>query len=564
MKLKPHSLFVDTFIIGLIGAFSAQIFIFLLHFFQHISNMLIHNTFLTNICDKYGLPHGVILVFVITTGGLISGLLVYLFAPEAEGHGTDTVVRAFHRTGGYLRPVVVPIKILASAITIGTGGSAGKEGPTALFSAGIGSIYSDWRNVSWKKRQIFVLIGMASGLSAVFKAPLGTSFFAVEVLYMSTEIESRELIYVLFGPLVAYVMSCYIFGWEDIFTFPQNLFLDSYKDYILVALLGIISGFVSVFLPNFFYTTRDFFRKLSVNPIFKPAIGAFIVGIIGVYFPQVLGGGYEPIQQAINGEFIAKMALFLLVAKILAFTFTVASGGSGGVFAPTLFIGAMVGVIFASLLHIEVTPYVLIAMAAVFGAAARTPLAAIIMVLEMSGGYNLLPVTLLGVLSAFVTHNFLSKKLNVKYVSLYEAQLINSSYSIINQIERLKDILICNSQIFGFDIQKIRNENLITLLENGNPIEVGENKYVYFGSFKRRAKLQLKEGVKHYKGAYVLYIFRNGNWYNPNEINMLIPNDQVLLYGSKNDIMKIRHDFKPVSNIFSKLKMQEEKIEKVD
>ncbi|WP_456488199.1 chloride channel protein, partial [Caminibacter pacificus] len=401
-----RSIFIDTFLIGLIGAFAAQVFLLLLDLVKSVSNYIIHNQYLINLAESLHVTPSILIVVVITIGGLISGFLVYKFAPEAEGHGTDTVIRAFHRTGGYLRPIVVPIKIITSAITIGTGGSAGKEGPTALFSAGVGSIYSDWKKVSWRDRQIYVLIAMASGLSAVFKAPLGTSFFAVEVLYISTEIESRDLIYILFGPLIAYTVTGYLFGWNPIFIFPDNLMVTTINDYFYIVILGILSGFIGFLMPNIFYYTRDFFRSLKINPIFKPALGAFLVGILGMYLPQVLGGGYEVIQEAIDGKLVGFFVLLLFLGKIYAFTFTVASGGSGGVFAPTLFIGAMFGAFFAYIFHLNMAVFVLIAMASVFGAAARTPLAAIIMILEMSGGYSLLAPTMFGVLAAFVTHNY--------------------------------------------------------------------------------------------------------------------------------------------------------------
>ncbi|WP_457561109.1 chloride channel protein [Caminibacter sp.] len=561
LKIK-RSILIDTFLIGFIGAVSAQVFLFLLDTVKKISNYINNNPYLIEIAKNLNISPSVLIVFTITLGGLISGFLVYKFAPEAEGHGTDTVIRAFHRTGGYLRPIVVPIKIIASAITIGTGGSAGKEGPTALFSAGIGSIYSDWKKVSWRDRQIYVLIAMASGLSAVFKAPLGTSFFAVEVLYISTEIESRDLIYILFGPLVAYTLTGYFFGWHPIFTFPDTLMLTSLWQYVDVVVLGIISGILGFFLPNIFYYTRDFFRSLKINPIFKPAIGAFFVGIIGIYLPYILGGGYQTIQAAIDGKLIGMFVLFLLLGKIAAFVLTVGSGGSGGVFAPTLFIGAMLGAFFASIFHLNIAVFVLIAMAAVFGAAARTPLASIIMVLEMSGGYDLLAPTMFGVLAAFVTHNVMNKTFKPKYVSLYEAQLLNSNFSVINQIEKLKDILVCEAQTFGFDLKRVKNDTLITLLENGRPIKVGENKYVFFGTFHENEKLELEGKFKKYKGAYVLYVFRNGEWLHAMEIDEIKKGDDVLLYGGYDTIFKIKDEFTPVSEIFSKLKLQEELIEK--
>jgi CIC family chloride channel protein len=559
-------LLIDTFLIGIIGSACAQVFIILLHFIskfslEYLVGYLPQDTI--KLLESYshsGIINNYWLIVVIVSGGLISGFLVYTFAPEAEGHGTDTVIRAFHRKGGYIRAVVVPVKILASAITIGTGGAAGREGPTALFSAGIGSMYAGWRKVGWKRRQIFVLIGMASGLSAVFKAPLGTSIFAIEVLYANNEFETKELIYLLFGPLIAYMITGFLFGWEPIFHIPHISYI-SFQVYMQVVLLGIISGIVAFILPNLFYRTRDFFRELPLQASLKPAFGALLVGVIAIYFPEVLGGGYGFIQESINGNMVGWFVLSLMVAKMFAFSFTVGSGGSGGVFAPSLFIGAMLGAFVASVLHAPSAVFVIIAMAAVFGAAARTPLATIIMVVEMTGGYTLLAATTLGVLSAYVVHNVLIRKLNPKYISLYEAQLLSKEYSISYQMEKVRDILVCHAKILNLKRAVIQREDIIKLLEEGHCVEVGENKYVFFGTFTK--KVQLKDGdlFKTYKGANVLYVFRNGNWLHNSVLTSIINEDEVLMIASKEVVQRIKNEFIPISQTFSKLRMQSEEIQ---
>ena len=408
---KDIQLFKDAFLIGIIGAFCAEIFILLLDFISKyalgkIAGYIPPDTLevikgvLTHSYNPY------LVIVVITLGGLISGFLVYTFAPEAEGHGTDTVIRAFHRTGGYLRPIVVPIKILASAITIGTGGAAGREGPTALFSAGIGSIYADWKKASLQRRQMFVILGMAAGLSAVFKAPLGTAIFALEVLYIKSEFSSKELMFIIFGALIAYTLTGFLFGWQPLFHIPSDLSVTDLKTFIFIVIFGIISGLISIFVPNIFYYTRDFFRKIPVKPHFKPAIGAFFVGIIAIWYPEVLGGGYGWIQAAIDAELPLKLMLILFLLKLIAFSLTVGSGGSGGVFAPTLFIGAMLGGAFGYIFHQNITVFVLLGMASVFAAAARTPLAAVIMVVEMTEGYSLLVPAILSVFFAYANSLF--------------------------------------------------------------------------------------------------------------------------------------------------------------
>ncbi len=559
-------LLVDTFIIGIVGAVCSELFILLLDVISKFSLGYIAGYIPPDTLEllKPYITHAynpMYLIGVIVVGGLVSGFLVYTFAPEAEGHGTDTVVRAFHRTGGYLRPIVTPIKLLASAITIGTGGSAGREGPTALFSSGIGSMYASIRKVTTEKRELFVLLGMASGLSAVFKAPMGTAIFSIEVLYSDTEFETQELMFVLFGPLIAYTITGYLFGWQPIFTIPKNLEVTHIITFVEIILLGVASGLVSSFLPTVFYRTRDLFRKLPIKPHFKPALGALFVGLMAIYFPQVLGGGYGWIQEAISGSMMAKLLIILLFAKIFAFSFTVGSGGSGGVFAPTLFIGSMLGGAFASYFHQPSAIFVVIAMAAVFGAAARTPLAAIVIVIEMAGGYSLLVPTILAVFFSHMTHMLLSEKLNLKYTSLYEAQLINKNYSPIYQIKKLRNILFCYGDLLKLSPKMIKNEKMLSLLESGVPIKLPNRKNLFFGEFKKNVKLEEEGSVKQYKNIRILYVFRNGMWYHPTEIHSIRKSDEILIYGSKTAVADAKKDFIPISYTFSKLKVQHEKLE---
>ena len=555
MIKKDYVLLADTFIIGLIGAVCAHIFLLLLGVVQSFSNYIISKASSIHIFS-----HSFLVIFVLVIGGLLSGFLVYTFAPEAEGHGTDAVIRAFHRTGGYLRPIVVPVKILASAITIGTGGAAGKEGPTALFSAGIGSWYADFRKVTWKRRQMFVIIGMASGLSAVFKSPLGSSIFAIEVLYATNEFETRDFVYVLLGPLIAYIITGYVLGWGPVFNVFDIHPLTDLSDYIKIVFLGVISGVVAVILPNFFYYTRDFFKNLKIKNHFKPAIGALIVGSVGVFYPQVLGGGYEYIQEVLNGNLVGTILIILALMKLIAFSFTVGSGGSGGVFAPGLFIGAMIGGFLGYILHSSIPVFTLIGMAAIFGAAARTPLATIIMVVEMTGGYTLLVPTILGVLIAHFIHSQLNELFKIKYISLYEAQLINKEFSPIYQMEKIRDILICNATILDFDKKVLNNEDILGLLESGIPVKVNDKCYLFFGRFNKNVELEIDETgyFKKYKNAKIIYIFRNGRWFHASLLNKLHPGDEVIVMGKKEDIDNIQKEFITLSKIFSKLKEQKE------
>ncbi len=559
---------IDTVIIGLVGAASAQIFVFLLKIVEHYSLTLIAgytppdvlNILMgSNTNHSY---HALLILPVIVIGGLISGFLVYTFAPEAEGHGTDTAVRAFHRTGGHIRAIVTPLKIIASAITIGTGGAAGREGPTALFSSGVGSIYAKFRNASIEERRLFVLIGMASGLSAIFRAPIGTSIFAIEVLYSDMEFESSALVYTLLGSIIAYISTGFIMGWGSIFSVPSNLNATSATAFFYLAVLGLVSGIIGVILPNLFYYVRDLFHSINIPPHLKPVLGALLVGLIALKFPQVLGGGYGWIQGAIDGKMAVSLLAMLLIAKMFAFTFTVSSGGSGGVFAPTLFLGAMLGGLFAHTFHQSSAVFAVIGMAAVFGSAARAPLATIIMVTEMTGGYHLLAPAAFTVLLAYLIQVTVTDKMKLKYSSLYEAQVLNKSHSPVHQIETLKNILLCNLKSLSLNAKSINDEKILNLLESGIPIELPNGKTLFFGTLTKDINVEKKDGELWYKEAKIIYIFRNGKWLHPNEVDGLMKNDEVMVCGSNDAIENIRNDFQRVSYIFSKLKNQHVRLEK--
>lgn len=561
--VKKTRLIIDTIIIGLIGAASAQIFVYLLKLVGKYSLQLVAGYTPPDVIDilkqsnmLHDPLHPLLIIVVLVIGGLISGFLVYTFAPEAEGHGTDTAVRAFHRTGGYIRPIVTPLKIIASAITIGTGGSAGREGPTALFSSGVGSIYANFRHATLEERRLFVLIGMASGLSAIFRAPIGTSIFAVSVLYSGMEFESNALIYTLLGSIVAYIATGFTLGWHPIFETAPNLEVTTLTGYAHLILLGILSGIIGIILPNIFYYTRDLFHKINIPPHFKPAIGALGVGIIAIFLPQALGGGYGWIQDAIDGKMALDLMAMLIIGKMLAFTLTVSSGGSGGVFAPSLFVGAMVGGTIAELFHHNPAIYSIIGMASVFGAAARAPIATLIMVLEMTGGYTLLAPTALTVILAYVLQVELTKKLNLKYKSLYEAQVEDKSFSPVHQIETLKNIIACHAKSIPISPKEINDRKILGLLESGVPIKLSNGNMLFFGTLTKKLEAKNIGDELFYKGARVIYIFKNGEWLHPLEVNTLEEGDEILIYGPPSSIRLIKDHLKYVSETFSKLREQ--------
>ena len=484
---KPR-LLLDSALLGIIGGLSAQLFMWMLRLSQH---------FLTWIAgyrppglpEEGGVlqeligPHGLWLVPVATTlGGLISGALVYGLAPETEGHGTDTVVKAVHWTGSVLRARVAPVKMVASAITIGSGGSAGREGPTALIAAGFGSIYASLLHRPERERRLLVLMGMAAGLSAIFRSPIGTAIFAVEVLYGGMDFESDALIYCMLAAIVAYAVNGRFVGWQSLFRVPSHLAATGLADYGWYVALGAASGIVATILPEVFYRIRDAFAALRIPAWTKPAVGGLALGLMALRLPQVLGGGYGWIQEAIDGQLALRLLLILLVAKIVALSLTVSSGGSGGVFAPSLFVGAMLGGSLAGIFHHPPAGLVIVGMAAVFGGAARVPIATLLMVAEMTGGYQLLVPAGLAVMLSFLIQTNLSSFF--KYSSLYEAQVAGRADSPAHRAENVRIALRLLDQGQVSLPPQMNHLHLATLLQSGVALDLPDGSQLMTGALR--------------------------------------------------------------------------------
>ncbi|OPY52354.1 MAG: Methylated protein [Methanosaeta sp. PtaU1.Bin060] len=368
-----------------------------------------------------GISRPWILPILTGAGGLLSGLIVFRFAPEAEGHGTDAAIDAFHNKGGYVRRRVPLVKAVASAITIGSGGSAGREGPTAQIAAGSASALADLFRLSESDRRIAVATGIGAGIGSIFKAPLGGAILSMEVLYRR-DFEYEALLPSFIASVVGYSIFALWSGWAPIFGSGIVPPFSRAPELISYAILGAVCGLVGIGYGRSFYYLRDLFRSLGIPRWLKPAIGGVMVGSIGVFLPQALGTSYGWLQFAINGDFIAlpvTVMLAVAVLKILTTGLTIGSGGSGGVFAPGLVIGGMTGGVLWNLLHMypAITPtspsaFVVVGMMALFGGIAKVPLAVILMVSEMTMDYTLLiPSMLTCSIAYFVTgDNYLYEK----------------------------------------------------------------------------------------------------------------------------------------------------------
>ncbi|MBW1833371.1 MAG: chloride channel protein [Deltaproteobacteria bacterium] len=342
-----------------------------------------------------------ILLFLPAFGGILSGWLVYSFAPEAEGHGTDAAIDSYHRKGGFMRGRVPIIKTIASAITLTTGGSGGREGPIAQIGAGFGSFLATKLKLSDRERRIMMAAGVGAGVGSIFRAPLAGALFAAEVLYRDPEFESEVIIPAGISSVVAYCVFCLVFGWGSLFESPDFKFRNPLElgPYIVLAL--ILVG-VGVFYIKSFYSVTRFFKSLNIPNHIKPAIGGLCTGIIGFFLPQTLAFGYGFAQKAICNELTIPFLLFLAVGKILTTSFSIGSGGSGGVFGPSIVIGGavggVVGKVFNQIIPGVVTQpgaFVIVGMAGFFTAVSNTPISTIIFVSEMTNSYHLLLPSLL-------------------------------------------------------------------------------------------------------------------------------------------------------------------------
>ncbi|HSB03778.1 MAG TPA: chloride channel protein [Thermodesulfobacteriota bacterium] len=404
-------------------------------------------------------------------GGLLSGLIVFRFAPEAEGHGTDAMIDSFHRKRGIIRKRVPIIKTIASAITIGSGGSAGKEGPIAQIGSGFASFLSSLLKTGERDRRLMLLAGAAGGIGAIFKAPLGAALFATEVLYQEPEFEFEGIIPSILSSIVAYSVFTLFYGWETIFHIPKLAPIISPSELLVYGVFGVICAVVGFFYIHIFYDMRDrFFKKLNIRRSFKPALGGLLLGGLALFFPQVLGGGYEWIQSAIDGNLTIGLMLFLAIAKIFSTSFTISSGGSGGVFAPSLFIGAMLGGFYGTScsklfpdLLINPSAFVLVGMGGFFAGVAKVPVASLIMVAEMTGGYALIvPLMIVSTISYLL----LGK------TSLYEKQVSERKDSPAHVgdfvIDILEHIRVKDALPLGREIETIpegmRFEKIIQLV----------------------------------------------------------------------------------------------------
>jgi len=345
-------------------------------------------------------------IFIPALGGLVVGPLIARFAPEARGHGVPEVMTAVATRGGIMKARVAVVKILASAITIGTGGSVGQEGPMVQIGAASASALAQRLKVPATHMRTIVACGAAGGLAAVFNAPIGGAMFALEVI---TGELTPAFGAVILSSVSATAVSRGLFGNRPAFLVPQYD-LVSTRELALYAVLGILAGLASAAFIRLLYRLEDRVARWQFPPRYKPVIGGLLIGIMGRFVPEIFGTGYGTVEEAIWGRMLPTTLALLVVMKMAATSVTLAFGGSGGVFGPSMFIGAMLGGAFGWAAHALFPSvvagsgaYALVGMGAVVGGTSLAPLTAIVLLFEMTDDYRvILPAMGATVLSVVV------------------------------------------------------------------------------------------------------------------------------------------------------------------
>lgn len=373
---------------------------------------------------------------VIALGGLIVGLISKHLAPETKGHGIPEVMLAVARHGGRIRPRVALVKIFAAAITIGSGGSAGREGPIVHIGSALGSSIAQWLRLSDRMITLAVACGAAGGIAATFNAPMAGVMFALEVIV-------RRFTAHYFGLVVisSATATMTMRWWSGIGDYPRFPLLHSYSlvsawDLFFFVGLGALAALAAHAFVLCLHAIEHATEKIKLPEPLKPALGGLMVGIIAVWFPQIMGSGYETIEAALNNNIFGWTLLLLCAAKMIGTALTVGSGGSGGVFVPSLFIGAMLGGSYGTFLNrnwpeIVSSPgaYSLVGMSVVFAAAAHAPITGILVLIEMTDNYYII----VPLMSATVMGTFISQRISKD--SMYTVKLTQRGIRITDAPE---------------------------------------------------------------------------------------------------------------------------------
>ncbi len=423
---------------GLAGAFAAVVFRLMIRFFTGLFFSgsegvlaLAEEGWLAEAQDPLEVARGLpwyLRIAIPAAGGAVVGPLIWYLAREAKGHGVPEVMEAVALRGGVIRGRVVAVKSLASAITIGSGGSVGREGPIVQIASAIGSAIGQALRAPPRHLRTIVGCGAAAGVSATFNAPIAGALFAVEVIVGDFAVSQFSP--VVISSVVATVVSRYFLGDHPAFVVPAYELVGPFELLPYMA-VGVAAGLVGLAFMAVLYATEDGFERLPIHDATKAALGGALVGVIGIAFPNVFGVGYSSINGALTGSLGPALLGALLLAKIAATSITVGSGGSGGVFAPSLFLGAMTGGLLGTFIHQwfpEATAssgaYALVTMGAVVAATTHAPITAIIMIFEMTQTITIIPPLMAACVVSTLMTTFLRRE------SIYTMKLLRRGVDV--------------------------------------------------------------------------------------------------------------------------------------
>lgn len=396
-----------SFAVGVGSGLGALAFEFLIHTFESLVDHLVWRFPFGN----WALPIGQTIFLVI--GGLLGGISVVTWARGSKGHGVPDVMASVAIRGGRIPPRVAGDTALTAAVCIGAGGSAGPEGPIVQIGSAIGSAIGQVTRMSTERLRVLAACGAAGGISAIFGAPLAGVMFAVEVILGDFGVQT--LTPIVIASVLAAVTHQFFVAWKPLFPVTHHGFIHI-QEVPSMVILGALAALVSVVFTRLLVATEDGFRRLHAPPMLKPALGMLMVGVIAMAFPQVLGDGYQAIRDALHGNLTLEILAALIVAKLLATCFTIGAGNVGGLFAPSLVIGAMLGGAFGSVTGALLRPgetgivavYALVGMGAVIAGTTHATITAILLIFEITNDYAIVLPAMLAVATATV----LSSKLH--------------------------------------------------------------------------------------------------------------------------------------------------------
>jgi CIC family chloride channel protein len=468
-------------IVGLLSGFANMLFRATMNLVHNI--IFVGGSALLHISE--GGYYKLLLPLLPVCGALLLIPLYYMSREEVYGYGFPRFLERVNILGGIIKLRTLVIKILSASFTIGSGGSAGAEGPIAQIGGVCGSLVGQVSRVSENRIKLLIAAGSAGAIAATFNAPIAGVMFATEIVLLGNyELTSFSAIVVSSG--IATVVSRMYYGGNPIFTVPKYEAV-SVMEIPLYILLGLLVGLTAVFYIRTFFSIKDRFDGLNMNPHLKPALGALIVGTIGIFFPQIFGDGYEFIELALEGKMIFLIMFVLIFIKVMATSLTLGSGGSGGVFAPSLFIGAMVGGSYGWAVHslfpaytANLGAYATVGVGAFLAAATHAPMTAIFLLFEMTGNYKIIiPIMLasiVGTLTARRMHydSIDSVELSRKGITIHEGReasvlstitvgsIMKRRFTTIHEDADLNELLgnVVEGDSFYFPI--VDEDNLLT------------------------------------------------------------------------------------------------------